>query len=209
MINEKSILKNLPNDQLTEREIVFYQAITHCIEIIGISYTRLLKQLNEDKDNLASEMPMIDVWNIVDSSHRLRCILEKTPGIKKKESWFQIITRKLRETEKIRNFIQHYNREIDTLIEKVYPLLGHLTWVKQVDNKHLDMRVIVPGNLREKMNLKMVNPVGKPLRANIDLVTFLIGNYEISISDIYYKLIELIIELEIILENKTWQIRTR
>ena len=146
LIQKDSILNILPKS-LTEKETIFIETIIHSIRILDISYNRLIEQLLKDGDDLATEFPMIDVWNIIDTSHRLRCILDKTPGIKKKEPWFQLTIRKLRETEDIRNFIQHYNREIENLISKVKPLLGHLSWNMILGDNEFKIGVIVPTSL--------------------------------------------------------------
>lgn len=201
IVHEKSILNKLPKDKLSEREIILFQSIVHLVTILDISYNRL-KSLLSDGNNLATELPMIDVWNIIDSSHRLRCIIEMTPGIKKSSPWFQLTLRKLQKTEDIRHFIQHYNREIDNLITNVKPLLGYLSWVENIDEKNFKIGTIIPGYLREFKGLQLVNPAGSLIRDKIDLITFYIGNYKISLSDIFYHLIEFITEIEKHIEMK-------
>lgn len=196
LIRKNSILNQLPNDKLSERERIFIEAIVHSINIIDVSYHRLAKLLIDDSDNLATELPMIEVWNIIDSCHRLRCIIEKTPGIKKRESWFQITVRKLKGTEDIRHFIQHYDREIDNLIDQVKPLLGHLTWFHNLNENEFKVGLIVPGAIRKFKGLEVVNPAGKLVRGKIDLITFHIGNQKISLSDIFHNLTDFITGLE-------------
>jgi len=203
IIKRDSVLNQLPKEVLTEREIIFLETIIHSIRVIDISYNRLAKQLHENKDDLATELPMIEVWNIIDSSHRLRCIVEKTPGLKKKAIWFQLTVRKLKETEDLRNFIQHYNQEIDNLINNVQPLLGHLSWVEKLNGNEAKIGLIVPGNLRQFEGLELVNPAGKMIRSNIDLVTFYMSKFELNLSNIYFQLIDFIKELEIYIENKS------
>ena len=202
IIKKESILNQLPKDKLNEREIIFLETIVHSIKVIDISYNRLINQLHDDKDDLATELPMIEVWNIIDSSHRLRCIIEKTPGLKKKLSWFQLTVRKLKETEVLRNFIQHYNQGIDNLIDNVRPLLGHLSWVEKLNSNEAKIGLIVPGNLRKFNGLVMVNPAGKLMRDNIDLITFFMSDFELNLSNIYYQLVNFIKELELYIEQK-------
>lgn len=196
IISKSSILNNLPNDKLSEREIIFIESIVHSINIIDTSYSRLVSCLYKNDDDMATESPLIDVWNVIDSAHRLRCILDKAPGIKKKETWFQISIRKLKETEDIRHFIQHYDREVDNLISEVKPLLGHLSWLFVESEDRFQVGLIVPGTLRKFQGLALVNPMGKSVRSRIDLITFNIGKYQVSISDIYFQLIDLVIGLE-------------
>jgi hypothetical protein len=202
IIKEESILQNLPRQELSEKEIIIVESIVHLITIIDISYNRLFSILLSNQEKLATEMPMIDVWNIIDTSHRLRCLLEIMPGIKRNLPWFQLTLRGLKKTEDIRHFIQHFNREIDDLITNVKPLLGHLSWVEILEDNKFKITMIVPGNLRTFKNLSVINPAGSNIRNKIDLITFCIGDNKLSISDIFYSLIDLVTELEKHIENK-------
>ena len=202
IIHKESILNKLPSEKLNEKEIILFESIVHLVTTLNISYDRLKSMLLKNADDLAEELLMIDVWHIIDTSHRLRCILEKTPGIKKNEPWFQLTLRKLQKTEDIRNFIQHYNREIDSLLTNVKPLLGHLSWYEDINDKEFKVVTIIPGNIRKFQGLGVVNPAGRLIRDKIDLITFYIGNCKISLSDIFYQLIEFIVGIEKHIEVK-------
>ena len=196
LIGSDSILNQIPNDKISERERIFVESIVHSLKMIENSYSNLVKLLYEDSDELATELPMIEIWSLIDSFHRLRCVMEKTPGIKKKESWFQISLRKLKLSEDIRHFIQHYDREIDALITQVKPLLGHLSWLEIETEKKFKVGLIVPGTLRKFKGLEVVNPAGKLVKGKIDLITFFISNHKISVSDVYHNLNDFVIGLE-------------
>lgn len=149
MILSDSILNSIPSN-LDEKEAAFIRAGTHSLKMIDVSYKRLCSfLLNNSVTHTATEIAMIDVWNIIDSSHRLRCILEKTPGLKKNLAWFQLTIRKLKELEEIRHFIQHYDREIDKLNLNIKPLLGHISWCQYKNETQFIVRVSVPGHIKK------------------------------------------------------------
>lgn len=63
-------------------------------------------------------------WDTVDWLDRLRKLLGVVAGIKKKELWCQLAVRALADTEDIRNFVQHFDANLQTLVEGNYPLTG-------------------------------------------------------------------------------------
>jgi len=195
LISEESILNQLPQDMFNEREFIFIEAIVSTIKTIDISYCRLIECLNS-KTVSADEFLMIEVWNIIDSSHRLRCLLDKTPSIKKNEPCFQLTIRKLKTVEPIRHFIQHYDREINNLISNVMPLMGHLSFVVAKNRKEYQVISIVPGYVRKYKGLEMVNPLGHQIVSEIDLIEFYINHLRVSLSDIYHQLGKFVIDFE-------------
>ena len=170
---------------IPERERVFFEAILYCIKVVSTSYNKLIKFLQDENQK---EDIMIYVWNFIDSIYRLKCLLAKTPGLKKKENWLQIFLRKLSEIEDFRHIIQHYDREIKNLCSGVKLLLGHLSWVIIKDTNVIEIRALIPGQVRLYKNLRLVNPVGKVLSNIVDLITYYMLDKEVKISETYYEL---------------------
>ncbi len=66
-------------------------------------------------------------WDIVDWCDRLRKIAGVKAGIKRRDEWFQQLEATLETTKDIRNFLQHYDSEVNTFVLGSYPLMGSIS----------------------------------------------------------------------------------
>jgi hypothetical protein len=71
---------------------------------------------------------MADAWLVVDSTHRLRGLVQQLPGLKQNQVPVQIFLRSTEPVERLRNFVQHLREEIKGVVETKLPLWGTLSW---------------------------------------------------------------------------------
>lgn len=176
--------------KVDKNNIVFLkESLLNLIEMVEVGYSRLVQLLN-NYSSVSQEEIIMQAWCVIGNLNRLRCLIRKGLGIKKKEPWFQLFARKIKGVEDSRHFIEHYDEKIDNLILMVKPLLGHLSWIIYEGDKKLNVLIVIPGRLRKYKNLTIVNPAGKNIRAKIDHITYFLGNYELNISEVYFDLIK-------------------
>ncbi len=201
IINDNSILNRLPADKIPERELYYFEAITTFFRVIGKHYDRIFELLSSEPIS-TDEGIVMEIWGVIDSFRKLDSILNQFPGLKKKDPAIQVFLRKLRATEELRHFIQHYNQEIDNLVENLQPPLGYVSFVKNLGDGKLQSAVIVPMVLRKYQGLKIVNPLGMNIRLTIDLITYYFGDHEIDLSVLLYGSQDFVLEIERIVEDK-------
>mgnify|MGYP006873467032 CR=1 FL=1 len=136
LIPHDSPLRTLP-ESLDRRSVLFLDGIRYAIQIFDLASSRLggtlhqLSQIKENSPELADGISsaIADAWTMIDSTHRLRELLEQLPGLKKKEPALQLFLKRTSKVEDLRNFFQHFRNEIDTFTELGLPLWGTLSWV--------------------------------------------------------------------------------
>lgn len=196
IIPNDSYFNELNEINFSERERFYYEALRHLFRSIQSSYSELDSRLSDTPEE-NSEAVMSKVWGLIDNYYRLYKILNKTPGIKKKLPWFQVFTKKLQTLEDIRNFHQHIDNELDNILDKNKPILGHIGWVEVIDEEHAKTEILIPGFAKPGMDTPCVNPVGIPLRKNeINLITYFINDNSVCLSDLMEASIKFIKELE-------------
>jgi hypothetical protein len=191
LIKENSILKTLPTDKLGASDLYYLEAVVTLVAVLERHYKKLFDLLSAEKV-IADESIIVEVWGIIGSYRKLECILNQCPGLKKKDPQIQLYLKSINKAENLRHFIEHYNGEIKELYDNTKPPFGHLSFAKFVDEKNINVQVIVPGYVRKFKGLQMVNPVGKEFRNEIDLVMYYFGNLEIDLSDLFYKTLDFI-----------------
>jgi len=195
IINNESIINSLKTKDLDKRDLYYVEATITIIKFIEIHYKKLFDFLSKQQ-NIANQEIIMEVWGIIDNFRKLECILNQLPGLKKKDPQIQLYLRKINVCEEPRHFIEHYNKEIDSLNNKTLPPLGHLSFALLIDNKNVQSFAIIPGYIRTFKGLQIVNPVGKKFMMNIDLVTYYIGSQEVNLSDLLYSTQKFILEFE-------------
>ncbi len=180
---KKSIFDNLP-ENLDDRTKLFLESVIYISNTIEFAYENL-KKLIENNELSKNELVMLYIWSLIDNFYRMYKIVNKMPGLKKKEIWFQQYTRECAKVEDIRHFHQHFDNDLESLLINNKPLLGHISWIKVIDEKKLIIMTFIPGNVK-KTSLFVVNPLGKNIKDRIDLITYYIGDEEINISNLYY-----------------------
>ena len=142
------------------RVILFLDGIRYSIEIIDLSYNRLLKTLDiiSNPENTNIELTELivqatsDAWSIVDFAHRLRELVQQLPQLRKKEASVQLFIRNTDELEELRNFVQHFRTEIDSFVSRSMRLWGVVSWSKINDETGLpESHSIVPGTFYHKV----------------------------------------------------------
>lgn len=206
LFEQESVINKIPTRLIETREFVMVGAIASNANMIDISWKNLMELLmvNAEENSIEAQLNIVkEIWTIIDSGHRLRCLLEKLPGIKKKQPWYDLTIRKLKETEEFRHHIQHYDREITNILDNVLPLMGHVSWVQILDDpKKILTIAIVPGALRKFKGLEFVNPLGKDIHAGVNHVTYYVGNLKINLSTLHDRLLEFIPEFEKHIESR-------
>lgn len=188
IIGKESPLKKLPSI-LNNRQALFFDGIRYSVEMADFAYTRLTKTLwdlsNKSEQEFSMVPTFLDAWSIVDSVHRLRELLYQLPGLKKKKSYgVKIFRQKTAAVEDLRHIVQHLRKEIDSMASNNWPVWGSLSWFALLDPEEKWGRScsMVPGRI-DKGRHNVVNPVGKSLKANIDLVTLTCKEHELSLSE--------------------------
>lgn len=150
------------NDLSIEEELgitreLFTDAIRYSILMITNSYhslKELLLRISEmekpDKDIIASIL--VCAWSIIDCTHRLRIILQSTPGVSQKLPAVSNFLNNVEKVSDFRHFIQHANTatEVKALINNERPFWGYLCWMKFIDKLHANAYSLKPGTLLKK-----------------------------------------------------------
>jgi len=180
IIDKDSPLRRFPASS-ENKQTLFFDGIRYSIEMAALAYARLqqsLYSLTLSCTNSSSDLPidftsaMLDAWSIVDSVHRLRILINKTPGMKKQAPGFQIFDRG--------------TAPIKDLVGQNIPVWGTLSWFTILDPEHKSgfTCTIVAGTVFQSMDGLLVNPLGKEINVPIDLITLTANNSSICLSDV-------------------------
>ena len=186
------------NDDIIKFSI---EALVIIIKMVDISYSVLVFML-ENHNKESSEEVFMQSWLVITNLNRLRCLIEQIPGIKKKEPWFQLFSRKIKEVENSRHLIEHYDKQLRDLILKVKPTLGHISWIEIRKEKETYSKLTSLGVIRKYKGLELVNPAGQSIRYKIDHITYFLGDEKLNISNLYYDLLDFAKNLELYIKNK-------
>jgi len=175
---------------------MFFDAVRYSIEMANLAYHRLIAALEEiclerrDTSNATSLLSKIsalqEAWSVVDSSFRLRCLIEASPYLKKKLPLVQSLLKQTQNVGLLRNIVQHLDTEMKTLIELNVPAWGELAWAQVTDGQKMEIisYTFIPGTIFPSRDHHIVNPLGQRFYGPIDLVTLHVGTYSICISDV-------------------------
>lgn len=148
-----SPIRRIPTS-LNRKEVLYLDGIRYCFEIFELVSLRLARTLHEigQRDNASNPIaPLIveattDAWTLIDTTHRLRELLQQTPKLKKHEPELQVFLRRSKSIEKLRNYFQHFRTEIHSFADCGLPLWGTLSWVSGGDSSELPSNhCIIPG----------------------------------------------------------------
>ena len=139
LVSKESPLRKIPY-ALDRKQALFIDGIRFTFEMIDVAYVRLLyilEQITTD-DSFREEHPMaeafMEAWSIVDSVHRLRCLISQMPGFKQNElPQRKIFLEKTKDVEDFRHTIQHLNNDIIKLADQNEPAWGILSWFTITD----------------------------------------------------------------------------
>ncbi len=134
--------------------VLYLDGIRYSIEIVDLAFQRLLEVLEKiaRAGNASAELaPRIiaataDTWTIVDSTHRLRELVQQLPGLKQNQPEVQLLLRNTESLKDFRHFFQHFRTEIHSYVERRMPLWGVLSWTWINSNTgQAESHTIVPG----------------------------------------------------------------
>lgn len=126
-----------------------------------------------------------DVWTIVDSSNRLRLLIDIMPGLKKKAPPNEVLRRQLKAVEEFRHYVQHLDKEILGIEEgRVMTAFGTISWIVSSGPKDLAVVTAIPGSLAKGLSAPVVNPAGKTIRPPIDHIELAISEGRLAISEL-------------------------
>lgn len=133
MISSESPFRRLPID-LPRRQILYLDALRLSAEMAAIAFQRLNALLMHLSEKGAEPLgdgavrALVDAYSVVDSAHRFREVLRVTPGLKH-NAGFELFMRRTQAIEKIRDVVQHLNREVDAIAQSGRAALGTVTWL--------------------------------------------------------------------------------
>ena len=177
--------------QLTAVQLLFLDGIRYSVRMIGLSYQRLKAlavRLSDDKrvpsdDDFTNTF--LDAWFIVDSSDRLRRLVKSLPGLKKNDPNLVLFFNRTESVEMLRNFIQHAEGDVRDLAQQQRPFWGSVSWYRiytPLEGRICSMRA---GSAhQEQESTPLINPLGRTLRAPVDLITLHAAGFEVCLSDV-------------------------
>lgn len=124
-------------------------------------------------------------WDIVDWLDRLRCLLRVLAGVKR-DAWYRLFMRALAPVEEVRNFAQHFDREIAGLVKGTFPVFGAVIATFPVEGGCYTRAVVTqPARFMgdSTMQLYWCGQV-EEVTAALDRVTFCVATYALNLSDI-------------------------
>ncbi len=137
IIGKASVLRRIPT-ALARHQALFIEGIRFSIQMTDLAHRRLqttlplLTKMEDCDEEIPSTVSaMLDAWSMVDSLHRLRGLLNKMPGIEKRNrvpairAFFNATDR----ITELRNTVQHLDTTIPDIVDdKNWAVLGSLSW---------------------------------------------------------------------------------
>ncbi|MFD1714584.1 hypothetical protein ACFSBZ_08900 [Amnibacterium flavum] len=192
MLSVESPLTRLPSD-LPAREAMFYDGVRFAIEMLNISYHRLVSGLDLLSVRGFAEglVPgvMLDAWAIVDSADRLRKLLSQAPnGVQRSTPGVRDLRAALEPCHSLRNDIQHLEGTVIGHAANATPTWGGLSWLRLVaeDGSLVQGFSLIPGGIRRLRGAgKMPVPMGRSFGHQLDHVTLTAYGTTASLSDVF------------------------
>ena len=119
--------KGIQSPQLTDRPHAILNAVAFCFEQIEARYDRLCELLLQSKRENRFHEIISTAWDLIDWVERLRKLLGKGAGIKKKEEWYQVAMRVLAPAEDLRHFLQHFDNSVEECLDKNVSVFGSVS----------------------------------------------------------------------------------
>jgi hypothetical protein len=130
---------------MTSEEIknfIFYlDGLKYSFQMADLAFQRLKSTLDEIAQNHAAGQYteyhvtscLLDAWTLVDMCHRIRSLVQQTPGLSHKTLGIQIFLRGTQKVDNLRNYVQHFRNGIPKIPLQSFPLWGVLSWVPSHD----------------------------------------------------------------------------
>lgn len=191
IIDDNSPFRRIPT-QTGRKHMLFYDGIRYSVEMADLAHNRLRETLYEIAQSPHAPDPashdfasaVLDAWSIVDLVHRLRGLIEQTPGIKQKSPPLLSFMKKTADVERLRNAVQHLNQQIHKIADLNIPVWGALSWVTLLDPELRSVWTctLVAGTFFERSE-PLISPLGKQFYPPVDLITLEASNCSVSLSD--------------------------
>jgi hypothetical protein len=125
-----------------ERRVKFYwDGLRYSFAMAAMASNRLKQTLDliacrqETQEDCEQEIvsALLDSWTVVDMCHRVRELVQQTPGLSPKLPGVQVFLRATEPVEKLRHHVQHFRSGIPKLPHETNPLWGGLSWASSQD----------------------------------------------------------------------------
>lgn len=135
------------------RKVFYIDGLRYSFAMADVSARRLQEALDSIARRQAASdysehdvaAALLDAWTLVDMCHRVRELIQQTPGLSKREPAVQVFLRTTSQVEDLRHYVQHFRSGIATLPQPSTPLWGSLSWVSTDDETAC--YTIVTGNV--------------------------------------------------------------
>ena len=197
LVGEDSPLWQLPVN-LNPKRRLFLDGIRYSIEMADLAHSRLretllvlteehaINQQGLQADRRFVVSAVLDAWAIVDSVHRLRGLLLKTPRFKQKSPNMRLFRDRTAKVEDLRNSVQHLNEEVDKLLPQKLPVWGVLSWFVVPDpNSQIGYACALrTGTEFEGYTSDLKIPQDETVSLPIDRITLTAHGQSVSLSDV-------------------------
>ena len=152
LVPEDSPLRNPPRE-LSRKQILILDGIRYAAEIADLSYERLTAALHaisaskEERSTRDIAVAMADAWSIVDAVHRFHDFILSMPGLKH-ALWLKLFKKRTEDICELRNYVQHFLKEIDKSLTSGGQLWGYISWAEVVGGRHTGKWLMIsPGTV--------------------------------------------------------------
>jgi hypothetical protein len=183
---------------LKRRQELCLDGIETSLTMARIAYSRLEHAVTRHSQTVsqnrgesmvdAREVILLDAWSLIDITNRLRVLVRRTPGLEQ-NAFVEAFLRPTPNVEKLRNFVQHLDGEMASLVETGWPIWGALSWVwvppEMQERRTVGIMSIIPGRLAKSGGYPLVNPVGKQIRPPVDHISLSAAGITVNLSDMF------------------------
>jgi hypothetical protein len=192
--------------------MLFFDGIRVASEMAEVAYERLTKALETAALNtetargaLSRLVPLcfLDAWSIVDSTNRLRSLMQGLPNFRQRARSLQLFLRRTAGVVPLRNAVQHLNTEIDRLVENNVSVWGTLRWLVLLDANTGDFKggTLVAGTQFGELHT-LPNLSGIQMHDVVDEIVLTASGSELHIGNTVRAIQELIGKLEGVLATQ-------
>ena len=165
--------------RLDRAQMLILDGIGTSIDMTMVAYHQLLAALLENDDSTdpthrraATVIAVMNAWTIVDAVHRLGVLVRRLRNLRHGPAVRSFLAT-AKQVEPLRHAVQHLDGEIPRLLNDGRPIWGALSWVhvESPDPDQVRIGLLIHGTSGPKVELPMVNPLGREVEIPIGLVT--------------------------------------
>jgi hypothetical protein len=207
ILGPDSRLRRIPS-ALDRKTAFFIEGIRVSIEMIDLTHQRLQQALITitSMSDSGPQLPqghftsiITDAWVIIDCIHRLHRLITYMPHVKRKmrNPAFRNFLINGQKANEFRNTVQHLDQNInDKSAIAEWSVWGLLSWAVPYPDQGILKSCTFMAGMMEEVSRPLLNPMGKPIRLPVGLITLFQQNLSISISDLINDVERLAQELE-------------